>query len=281
LEFDRRYRREYLTGEKFRRFDEALVRLLELLELPGAGRVVSQALWVARTPYRLIKGLAVKALGRPEAPGLPEQAFLEETFTGWMDLLRKEAARKSDTHPVWAHIEKGFAGGLSDTARERFQHGLRGFRLGLADEVDRTARAIYEDMEKNPALLNTARGIKFTVDAGAVAAAIASFGVGWSDLILVPLAASISHQLVEFMGKTYVDSQREQARNRQQTLVTQYVSGPLAEWLSQWPATGGSDYERLHAILRRFPVAVRQLSADIHAKVDRPEGTAAAVPMTS
>jgi hypothetical protein len=270
-EFDSRYRREFLTGEKFRRFDEALVRLLELLELPGAGKVLSQALWVVRTPYRLLRGLAVKALRRPDSPSLPEQPFLEETLGGWLDFLRKEAARRSNSHPVWAHVEKGFAGGLTEQVREQFQQGLRGFRLGLADDVDRTARAIYEDLEKNPALLNTARGIKFTVDAGAIAAAVAAGGIGWSDFILIPLAASITHQLVEFMGKTYVDTQRESARARQQALVTQHVSGPLAEWLSRWPTTGGSDYERLHLVLRRLPESIRQLDATVEAKIPKSE----------
>jgi hypothetical protein len=75
----------------------------------------------------------------------------------------------------------------------------------------------------------------------------------------VPLAASVSHQLVELLGKQYVESQREQARARQQMLVTQCVSGPLAHWLAQWPATGGSAYERLQLALRRIPPALKQL----------------------
>src|SRR5262249_14848878 len=65
LEFDTRYRREYLTSEKFRSFDEALVRLLDLLELPGVGKIVSTTLWVVRTPYRLLKGALGKAFARP------------------------------------------------------------------------------------------------------------------------------------------------------------------------------------------------------------------------
>src|SRR5262249_13533953 len=103
-EFDRRFRQEYLAGAKFHRFDEALVRLLDLLELPGAGRVISQALWILRTPYRLVKGLAVKALRRPDPPSLPEQPLLIEALSGWIDLLRMEAARRGKAHAVWAHI---------------------------------------------------------------------------------------------------------------------------------------------------------------------------------
>ena len=43
-----------------------LFRLIDLLELPGAGEFVSGTLWVVRTPYRLLKGAMNKVL----VPGL-------------------------------------------------------------------------------------------------------------------------------------------------------------------------------------------------------------------
>jgi hypothetical protein len=261
VEFDTRYAREYLTGEKFRHFDEALVRLLGLLDLPGAGRVLSQALWVIRTPFRVAKDLAVKALRQPEARTLPERTLLESAFAGWLDMLRKEAAHRADVHPVWAHIETGFDSDLADSAKERFNECLRDFRLGLADEVEQTARAIYEDLERNPAILNTLRGGKFTLDATAIAATVVLGGVNLADLILVPLSASVTHHLVEFMGKKYVDAQRAQARERQQALLSRHVSEPLSQWLAKWPLTGGSCYERLDLALQRVPENLRRVDA--------------------
>jgi hypothetical protein len=260
-EFNRRYTREYLTTEKFRRFDEALVRLLELLELPGgAGKIVSQALWVVRTPYRLVRGVAAKALRRPEANALPEQPLLEHALAAWLDLLRKETARRASSGRVWAHIEQGFEGNLAGEAQARFQQGLSGFRLGLADEVDRTARAIYEELEKNPIVLNTLRGGKLTIDMAAIVTAVVTAGQHWAlDFVLVPVAAAISHQLVELLGKQYVDNQREQTRSRQQALVMEYLSEPLAEWLIRWPTTGGSAYEHLNQALERVPALIRQI----------------------
>jgi hypothetical protein len=282
-EFDLRYRREYLSGSQFHHFDEALVKLIELLDLPGVGKIISGTLWVLRTPYRLLKGLAVKALSRPEAPPLPELPILEEALNGWLDLLRKEAARRADTHPLWAHVEKGFDSGLDEGARERFRQGFRGYQLGLASEVDHTARAIYEELQKKPVLLNTLRGSKLALDVAAIAGAAASAGVAhWAlDFVLVPLAASVTHQLVELLGRQYVDSQRELARQRQQALMAQYISGPLAEWLIQWPATGGSAFERLQLALRRLPESVRLLAATVNSRIsangDRSERTGRAL----
>src|SRR5262249_17134171 len=271
VEFDTRYRREYLTTEKFHRFDESLVRLLELLELPGVGKVLSGALWLVRPPYRLLKGLFTKALRRPDAPTMPEQPVLEQALAAWLDLLRKEAARRAETHPLWAHIDKGFGTGLADLARDRFEQGFRSFQLGLADEVDRTARSLYAALEQNPGALTRLRGPEFALEVGSITGAVLTAGQNWIlDIVLVPLAASVTHHLVELLGKQYVDNQREQTRNRQQTLVAQYISGPLAEWLTQWPATGGSAFERLQLALRRIPANIQQLNDTVTQALRKP-----------
>jgi hypothetical protein len=265
-EFDERYYREYLLGERFHGFDDALVRLMELLELPGIGKLLSGTLYVLRTPYRLLKGLLSKAVSRPEAALRPEQPILDEALTGWIDLLRKEAARQSGSHPLWGHVVEGFnERELAGRIRERFQQNYRTFQLAEATEVDRTARAIYEQLEKNPTVLNTLRGGKFTLDMAAIGATVAAGGINWHDFILVPLVASLTHQLVELLGQQVVDTQREQCRQRQQELMREHLSGPLAEWLTQWPATGGTAFERLQTALHRIPSDVQQLEARVKA----------------
>jgi hypothetical protein len=263
-EFDQRYVREYLSSEKFRGFDEALVRLMQLLELPGLGMVLSGTLWVLRAPYRLVRGLFGKAISRPEAPGRPELPILEEALTGWLHLLHKEAARRGTDHSLWAHISQGFqSGSLTAAAREQFGQDFRAFQTQLSQEVDRTARGIYEQLEKRPVLLNSMRGGKLALDAAAISATLVAGGVGWHDFILVPLVASMTHQLVELMGKEAVEAQREQTRKRQLKLMQEYVSGPLAQWLGDWPATGGSSFQRLQMALQRIPESIRELEARV------------------
>ncbi len=274
VEFDNRYRREYLTSEKFRSFDEALVRLLDLLELPGVGKVVSTTLYWVRTPYRLVKGWFGKALGRPDTPSLPELHVLRNTLSGWLDLLNKEAVRRANTHPLWAHVQKGFAAGLADIVRERFEQGYRTFQLGLADEVNATARAIYEELEKNPVMLNTLRTGNFALDVAAIVAAFTIGHIGLQDIVLVPLLAALKQQIVELFGQQYVDNQRERIRMRQQLLVSQYISVPLAEWLAQWPASGGSEFERLQLALKRIPAALEQLDAAVSQSLAKAEAVA-------
>ncbi len=266
IEFDARYRREYLTTERFRRFDEALLRLLELLELPGVGRFVSKTLDVLRLPYTLTKKLFMSALARPEATTMPERQILDGALTGWIDQLRKEATRKASSHPLWQHVHQGFNIGLADTVRERFNDSFRGFEIGLTDEVERTARAIYLDLEKNPVALNSIRSGKFAAEIaaiiGSVALGIWTGGIG-AGLVLAPLSASVIQMLTDFFGRQYVDFHREQTRDRQQALVAQHLSVPLADWLTLWPTTGGSAYERLQQVLQRLPPNLQQLEAAV------------------
>jgi hypothetical protein len=260
-EFESRYRQEYLATEKFRRFDEALIRLIELLELPGVGKVVSNTLWVVRTPFRLVKGWVQQNLQRQESANQPELPVLEAGLKGWLDFLRKEALQRSDSHAVWAHIEKGFDNNLlPNQAKEKFQQGYRAFQLGLANEVERTARSIYEELEKNPVLLNTLRGSKLALDAASIGGVVLAGGLSVWDVVLIPLAASVSQYLVEYLGAQYVEQQREETRSRQEMLMKENLSQPLGEWLTNWPSTGGSTYERLHQALKRIPGNLQELN---------------------
>jgi energy-coupling factor transporter ATP-binding protein EcfA2 len=271
IEFDNRYRREYLTTERFRRFDEALLRLLELMELPGVGRFASKTLDVLRMPYTLTKKMFQSALARPELGGMPERQILDAALLGWIDHLRKEAARKMNSHPLWNHIHQGFNTGLTDAIKERFNEKFRGFEMSLGEEVERTARALYEDLEKHPVALNTFRTAKFTLEASLVVGSVGT--ILWSgglaapavvaSLVAAPLSASVVQMLVDFFGKQYVDIHREQTRDRQQALVSEHISIPLAQWLTEWPTTGGSQYERLQTILKRFPENMRNLETAI------------------
>src|SRR5262249_22554433 len=172
------------------------------------------------------------------------------------------ALQRSDTHPVWTHIEQGFNNNaIPQQAKEKFEQGFRAFQLGIAEEVERTARSIYEELEKNPMLLNTLRGGKFAMDISAIVAAVVTAGHTLAlNVLLVPLAAAVTQQLAEWLGAQYVENQREQTRARQEALMRTNIAVPLGKWLEEWPSTGGSAYERLHTALKRIPPDLEKLN---------------------
>src|SRR5262249_40594687 len=111
----------------------------------------------------------------------------------------------------------------------------------------------------SPGRLTALRGSKFALDVEAIGGTLVVGHVRLHDLILVPLSASVAHMLVEWLGSAYVDTPRELTRDRQQALVSEGVAVPLAEWLTQWPATGGTAFERLQLALSRVPRIIHQL----------------------
>lgn len=265
-EFAQRYRKEYLSGERFHRFDAALLRLLELLELPGVGRVVSNTLWVLRTPYRLARKYIGQAIRRPEAPPAPERPVMESGIRGWLDALRTEAAKRGEDHPLWKHIDQGFDHGLYEQALEKFAVMFRNFAAEQAEEADRTARAIFEELERDPAKLNALRGVKFAFEAGAITLAVASFGLAWWDLITAPIAAAVTQHLIELLGKSYIEGEKEKARERQQAMMVEHVCRPMEQWLAQWPMSEGSAFARLQEVLTRLPSDLKQVEGAVRQK---------------
>lgn len=249
----RRYRAEHLTGEGFRRFDEAADQLVEMLELPSVSRAATIALWVVRAPYRLLRDQLGKMFRRPDPVSLPERRVLEDALSSWLDGLRAEAIQRQGRHAIWAHVAAGFAGPLPDLARDHFAQDFRRYELGVADEVEGVRRGVTESLAARPKLLTGLRAAKLLADMLAVAAAPLLVGWTWWLLLAVPVLVSLEHQLVEWLCRAYVEQKREQSRLRQESLVSEYLTGPLAEWLAQWPVTGGSTFERLQRALRRLP----------------------------
>src|SRR5438045_9328366 len=93
--------------------------MVELLELPGAGRLVSGAFWVLRAPYRWTRDYVGGLIVRPDVLNLSEQWVLSAALTGWLGRLQAAPRRRSGTHP----IRKGSAHGCD--ARLAAQHGER------------------------------------------------------------------------------------------------------------------------------------------------------------
>jgi 50S ribosome-binding GTPase len=258
-DFDARYQSEFLNSEGFRRFDEARERLLNLLELPGAGRGFATVMWALRLPYRSLRNVVEKALTRPPAVNVGEAKVLEGAYRAWLDQLRAEAIRRSDSHPLWRHVSVGFNSGLSEAAADHFQADLRNFQASSAEELEGAARSVTAGLEQNRTALVTLRAGKLLLDVMAVVLAIWAGGWDWPTLIYIPLFVSAAHQVVELGVRQYVEGKRAAVRSRKMAIVSQAISIPLADWLARWPATGGSAYEKLQGALRRVPESIAQL----------------------
>ena len=259
-EFNHRYRREYLSGEPFRRFEDTRLELLDMLELPSAGRILTLVFWALRAPYRMLRGLFQHVVGRPSGVNLPEHDVLKGGLDAWLDQLRSEALQRSATHPLWKHIGLGFGSGMDQQARQQFESHYRMFQLSVADEVEGARRNITESLRKNGGLLFMMRIGKLTLDLVAIGVAFWICGLTLWLILAIPVLVSLAHQVIEIFCRAYVDVAREKVRQKQEALVSEHLAKPVGEWLNQWPVSGGSTFERLQRSLRRVPETIAQLT---------------------
>ncbi len=259
--FEDRYRREFLAGESFRRFDRTREQVLAMLEFSGPGRFLSAFLALLRAPYRYARDFLVRMLSRPEMPSLSEHTVCTAALAAWLDGLQAEALRRAGTHPLWKQITHGFDAGLKHQGQDRFQQQFRTFELKETDELDEYAKAVPERLANSPALLNT---LRLGVVAFDLAAAAFVLWLTWPpsvyQLLLILLAVSLTRQLVELLVRQVVDAGRNRLRNHREALVREHLSGPLAAWLADWPTSAGSSLERLQLVLRRVPDTIRELA---------------------
>ncbi|MCS6866978.1 MAG: GTPase domain-containing protein [Gemmataceae bacterium] len=266
-DFEERYRREFLSGERFGRLDIYAERLLELLEPAGAGRIVSQLLWLLRSPYRWLRDSLYALVVRPEVLGVPEKTVVEASFQSWLDFLQAEALRKAGTHPLWKQLATRFAAELAPQARERFTHNFRTFEVQQRQDVEAAGQALIARWEKNPALLYSLRGGKWGLDVAIIAAVTYyTWPPGWL-LLLIPVGVALTHQLAEWFIRCLVEGTRQRLRAEREALLTATLTQPLADWLTQWPSTGGTSLEKLQQVLHRVPVAIRRLEQRVSERV--------------
>jgi hypothetical protein len=266
--FEERYRREYLSGEQFRRFDNYRERLTSLLELPGAGQFVGGLFWALRSPYRWTRDYVFGLMVRPDVLNLPEPAVLVSSLTGWLDSLQAEALRKAPSHPLWKQIAVRFESEVGPQARDRFNTELRTFELKESDDLEKAGQALVDGLEKNPVLLYTLRGGKFALDLTVIGTVLFfTWLPSWYHLLLIPLGVSATHQFTELVARGIAEGARTRVRTQRETLVTSSLTAPLATWLAEWPSTGGTSIEKLQLVLRRVPDAIRLMEERVATKV--------------
>ncbi len=265
--FEDRYRRQFLSGEQFRRFDRFRDQLTDLLELPGAGRLVSGVFWALRAPYRWTRDYVFGLVARPDVLNLSEQTVLHDALKGWLDTLQAESLRRAGTHPLWKQLAVRFDSELGPQARDRFATGFRAFELKESEDLEDAGRALVAGLANNHALLYTLQSGKFVLDLTVIGGVVyLTWPPGWL-LLLVPVGVSATHQFAELATRGVAEGARHRVRSHREALVTAVLSAPLAQWLTEWPSTGGTSFEKLQQILRRVPEAIYQMEERVTAQV--------------
>jgi hypothetical protein len=233
-----RYRSEYLDGERYGEFNQTLVRLMDLLEIPGVGPLLRLLSTAVRAPFRLAGGALRSLWGgvRAQPTQLPEHEVLDRLIQHWLAALRAEAQLLASTtsHPVWGDLARrldslDFYRQLAQT----FERAYGVYRQTVDAEIQRRAQEIYHAIAQRPWLLNVLRGTNLIVDATSILLVIKSGGLNWSDAVLGPLVAGLRHALLEAGLDTYLQTQQSLLKHKQfeaiQAAVEQHLARPVRQ----------------------------------------------------
>ncbi len=239
-EFYDRYRRDYLEGERYVDFNQTLVKLLDMLEVPGIGPIIATVTRGLRSLSTLIVGAAAGLLRglfsrkSPRESRMPERDVVVACFGQWLESLRNEAQVQADRgeHQAWPVIAR-------QLADEEFIVGFT-TRLGTAyqqyrkrmDEItDERARALYEVIREKPKLVHSLRALKLTADAGTAGLIVASHGLNWTDAVVAPLVLPAWRLLLEYVGDKYLELQKAKLKQEQmdafREMIDEHMVAPV------------------------------------------------------
>lgn len=228
-----RYRQEFLLRERLPIFEEAMIRLIELLELPGIGRWLSMTLNVLRLPWRALKA-AWNAMSQGTVASGPlqnERDLLYVATQTALTQLWREAQHRQEKSVLYRHLSQ-----LLDPnspwqkqVMQALQEQFARYEPARRELVETVACNIYRNIEANPLVLNSLRGAKLSAELASAAGILLTGGINVWDLVLVPLATSVIQALTELLGSQYVEIQREAARQAQGALVAQQLVNPVWE----------------------------------------------------
>jgi hypothetical protein len=228
-----RYRNEYMEGERYGEFNQTLVRLMALLEIPGVGPLIRLLSTVVRAPVRLASNALQNLWGgrAPQSTLPPEHEVLEGLIAQWLAALRAEAQLLASTaaHPGWEDLARRLDSlDFSRQLAQTFERAYGDYRQTVNEEIQRRAQEIYQAIAQRPWRLNILRGANLVVDATSIMLVIKSGGLNWSDAVLGPLLAGLRHALLEVGLDTYLQTQQHLLKQRQMEAIRAAVEQHLA-----------------------------------------------------
>ena len=248
-----RYERDYLRDPHYGdTLQQAIAKLLDLLELPGIASALAKARQTITWPVRSLVGFIKKQpLTAEVTPTIDhETQALQEGIAHTLLQLQRTAGEQStsaadDARLWWQQLWQT----LQATQSELEQSGhktIKTHQSEFAPEINRAAESLYAHLQEHPITLNGLRATRATTDAAAVVFALKTGGIGLSDLVFAPAMLTFTSMLTESAVGRYMKTVEEKLRNSQLASARQHVFAQLQQQLTELPMK--MDHNGLYAL---------------------------------
>lgn len=241
------YQTQYLNAPHYAAtLQRAMVRLLELLEIPGLAEPLVRARKVLTWPARRIRDLLGSARRAVGAPPDRERDILAGVLRQALADLQQRAMHLSmqspETAAPWWKRLFAVLYELGPELDRRGERAIERYQADFTAEVDAAARQLFDHLKQHPATLNSLRAARVTADAAGLVIALKTGGIGLNDLILTPAMLSFTSTLTEGAVGGYMYSVESRLKARQRQLVREALfDGVLRQTLLEAPRSMGGD----------------------------------------
>ena len=236
------YEKNYLLGSQYEAtLQKAMVRLLELLEVPGIAESLVHARKLLTWPARKLRGVFSdrQSLVKGNSENLDaEKVILSESLMQLLISLQHGAGKNMTADSAqekqwWENIFNAIEA-QKETIAGDFEAQIEQYQQAFSPEIDAAAQTLYAHLEKNPAKLNSLRAARVTTDAAAVVFALKTGGIGLNDLVLTPAMLSFVSLLTEgALGKYMQGVEKKLKQSQKQAVCTGLIHEHLKQRLGR------------------------------------------------
>ena len=248
------YQQHYLNQNQYSEaLQRSITKLLELLEIPVLASTLGSLRKVITWPVRTIGGAifnsAVNTTKKSSQSN--ESAILTEALANTLLNLQSEVQQAGSSADPGQNIWWQALNTQFQSRREDIKNSattlIEELQPNFEPEIEAAANRLYEDLQKQPATLNSLRAARVTTDAAALVLALHTGGLSASDLVLAPALLSLTSLLAEsavgqHMKVIEKELKEKQAKQVEQLLINQI----LREKLSTLP--NGLQHQNLYNI---------------------------------
>ncbi|HIG91639.1 MAG TPA: GTP-binding protein [Methylococcaceae bacterium] len=263
------YERDYLEHpHHYETFQNALLELLTLLEIPGLAKILSKIRRVLTWPVRQVFRWGRFGRRSSDAVDISQEInLLNQKAEHFLIQISEKIIDQIDDEPEKAQWWKE----MNAVMRSNRQEIMEGFGQAalvyhedFQGEVEDIAQRLYRKLQDQPAVLNSLRATRLTTDSAAIALAIKTGGLGLQDLIITPLMLSVTSLLAEsalgsYMGRLEMELKQKQLATVKQQLFLEAMKVPMAKLPEQMEQN-----KRFNVSLDRVEQAEQQLKEKKH-----------------
>ncbi len=209
------YQRDFLNHPRYYdTFQNALVELLELLEIPGISRVLTKTRRVLTWPARKLFGIGKKV----SLPKSQEQILLKQIGGHLLISLADQLLERIDSDSKqnkWWKDSYLLLRQEKEGLLQHYQIEVDNYCDLFQQDIEATATGLYSKLSEHPIILNSLRATRLTTDVAVMALMIQTGGIGVHDLVITPALLSMTSLLTESAVGSYVGKAEAELKRHQ------------------------------------------------------------------